>query len=398
MASGKVWDLVGANRFNRVKRVLTLVAAVQFAGCAANTDRQEELILANQQPVQSAYVGGTETLTGYGVHLVKAWSSGRKAKSVGTIRPAGKTWPVYAGEANCGATFISDRHAITAAHCVDKDNLPNVYGTSNPSPFRIEQVDTTNLNLTEFNDQKSVTGTWPNWTRNDPLSTADGYAPVTHTCYVKVRCDSTGDYGRNNCPASFGSTVVDIALVYCPNRSTSGSNWSPVATSDSRTEQLEVWWFHEVVNLATQGTVNSPYQPTNNWDHYFWLGNDRYNQNYHYKNATQNHQLLPLVSYRSSAGVNYRGVEAADDGDQYTKTNVPACHGTSGSGVFKSSAWNTTSPELLGPLVKGSDDWVFAKLCAPISTAPGATEYKSAYAKRIHSANLQALSDVQNDR
>jgi hypothetical protein len=381
------------------KRVAMLLAALQVAGCAANTEhQQDELLLANQQAVQSAYVGQTETTAGYGVHLVKAWASGRKAKSVGTIRPAGENWPFDGNEANCGATFISDRHAITAAHCVDKNNLPNVYGSASPSPFRIQQIDTTNLNLTEYNDQKSVTGTWPNWTRSDVLTTAEGYAPVTHTCYVKVRCDSTGGFGRNNCPTSFGTTVVDIALLYCPNRSTTGSNWSAVASTDSRTEQLEIWWFHEVVNLATQGTVNSPYQPSNNWDHYFWLGNDRYNQNYHYKNVTQNHQLLPLVSYRSSSNVNYRGVEATDDGNQYTNTNVPACHGTSGSGVFKSSAFNEANPQFLGPLVHGSEDWVGAKLCAPISTAPGSTEYKSRYAKRIHSANLQALSDVLNDR
>lgn len=381
------------------RAALVVVAGAAFSGCAQNNGGNTELVLANQEPVQSAYVGQTETTNNYGVHLVKAWATGRKARSVGTIRPDGENWPHSGGEANCGATFISDRHAITAAHCVDKDNLPNVYGTANASRFRIEQINTSSLNLTEYNQQKSVTGTWPNWTRSDPLTSGEGYAPVTHRCYVKVRCDSANGYGRNNCPASFGSTVVDIALLYCPNRSTSGDNWVNVASSDSGAEQLEVWWFHEVVNLATSQSY-SPYQPTNNWEHYLYLGNDRYNQNYHYKNVQQNHQLLPLVSYRDSAGNNYRGVEPTSDGDQYTRMNVPACHGTSGSGVFKSSAWNASNPQFLGPVVSGSEDWVFDKLCAPISTAPGTgyANYKTEYARRVHSANLAALSDVTNDR
>jgi hypothetical protein len=377
-----------------------VVLAGAVVGCASEQRPDGEFVLANQAPVQSSYVAMTETQGSKGIHLVKAWGTGRKAKSVGTIRPAGEKWPVSGGEANCGATFISDHHAVTAAHCVDKDNLPNVYVSSaNPgSPFRVEQIDTTNLNLTEAGNQTLITGGWPNYTRANPLTAAEGYVVNTLSCHVKVRCDSTGGFGRNNCPTSFGSTVVDIALIYCPGRSSAGDNWAPVASSDSGVEQLEIWWFHELVFLAT-GTVINAYQPYQNYNHYYFLGANPDVDNYHYRNDTQNHQLLPLVSWRDVTNVRYHGVESVDDGDQYTNVNVPACHGTSGSGVFKAGAFNEATPQYLGPVVHSADDatnnWGNTKLCDDAFQAYGNVD-RLEYAKRIHSSRLEAL--VLGDR
>ncbi|MFZ5892349.1 MAG: trypsin-like serine protease [Myxococcota bacterium] len=336
--------------------------------------------------IQWAYVSSSQTAVGKGAHLVTSWGSGRKAKSVGYVRPFSNTWSHSGLESTCGATFISDRYAITAAHCVDKWNLPTCYSSSaSPgSALKVVQVTTTSLDINEYGQQSVVTGEWPAWTRADPLTSGEGYTLTEHTCYVRARCDNQSGtnpdlhFGRCNCPddsANFNGQVVDIALLYCPNRSKVGSNWSEVAsTAETTNTSVESWWFHEVPDLSIDQNPFPLYQPAYNYQHYYLLQDDR-TQNWHYNSQNHTLQLLPIVSHMDVSGQDYY-ITAA--GTTYASTNISICHGTSGSGVFVGTAqgtainWNDANPRLLGPAVYG-DLFATTHLCQEINVDPGST-------------------------
>jgi hypothetical protein len=277
---------------------------------------------------------------------------------------------------------------------VEELNLPNRYDvTKNPpgSAFVIEQYDTTALNLSETAAQAYVNGSWPAWDRANKLTAAEGYNVTTHTCYVYTRCHST--FGHDaRCPIA---TQSDIALVYCPNRSKTGSNWAKVAASDPGNFPVEVWWFHEVLYLATSN-INSAYQPTGNWAHYgAWDTPTHSTNNFHYRYDLGRAQLLPLISWLDVQDHQYKAV-GHSGGD--TLTNVPACHGTSGSGVFRAKVPSNLAdpdPEFLGPMVHGGT-WADTQLCDNLFVAaPG---NRMSYTAWTSSKALEALPDVQADR
>lgn len=371
---------VGESRRTKPGWLALIVSTACSLAACGGVDEQELELATSTQPVQAAYVASTETATNRGVNLVTTSSQTRKGKSTGAIRgtlPGGL-------KPTCGATFISHRYAITAAHCVDQ------YSTS--QNFTVQQFNTTNLNMNAYGSQQQVSGTWPDYHRANKLTSAQGYSVANLSCRVTRRCMLS----PVSCPLTNPS--VDIALIHCSARSTQGLNWVPVATSDTGTQNIEVWWFHEVVNLATSSaTPYAPYMPNHNWWHYgkYPPGSPvQYDENYHYwhSSADTDHQLLPLVSKQTSNNQPYRGLGHDQNDASVTRSNVPACHGTSGSGIFRSGS----SDELLGPAIYGPG-WAGVTLCAGITGSDPNMNYME-YGRATHTAQFQALSEIQNDR
>lgn len=382
------------------KLAVWVFGASMLTGCAqGDGDISDELNLGTAtNPVQAAYVSSTETGTGKGVHLLTSSSQDRKGKSTGAIRPdaANGVWP-DGTEGMCGVTFISGQYGITAAHCVDSGNLPNT--GSSGTPFKVQQFNTTSLNMTKYANQAQVTipagySDWPYYNRAQPFSSSgDGYSVTTWTCTVHSRCS----YGSANCPS--GAAGVDIAMIQCPTRQTVGTtNWVRVATADDQNtsddnDSIEVRWFHEVLNLATSAT-NELYQPVGNYNHYYYYTPGNTSVNYHYRTAYGGpHQMLPLRSWRSASGSLYESLGQNPLDSDETRTNIPVCHGTSGSGAFRMPD-DANGPRFVGPLVTASGGDKDGKLCANMN----GTTSTSRYIRRTFTALFEALPEVQNDR
>jgi hypothetical protein len=174
----------------------------------------------------------------------------------------------------------------------------------------------------------------------------------------------------------------------------------PVATSDSQSQNIEVWWFHEVLNLATNAQMPyAPYMPNHNFWHYgaYKPNGIPITENYHYWHGgpSTNSQLLPLKSWRSVNGQLYAGRGVHPNFPSMTATNARVCHGTSGSGVFRAN-----SDEFLGNIAIGDAAWTPTLLCSNIGDTSAGSDNKtySAYVQRSYVAQWQALPEVQADR
>lgn len=374
------WSDKSAWQRTRTVGMICAPAALLIAASCASSSEDEELQLATtSQAVQSVWVASSETATNRGVNLVTTSSQSRKGKSTGALFYKSKDNSIP----SCGVTFISHQYALTAAHCVPKEDI------TLSTAFTVEQYDTRNLSMSAFAAQTQVNGTWPDYYRPNVLNSSVGYNVTRYLnlCKVVRRCHNT--YGRDNCPFT---DSIDLAMLRCIARPLSGQNWVPVAASDSGTQNVEVWWFHEVLNLATDAsTPYAPYQPNFNWYHYGKYTNPK-TDNYHYWHHTPpdtDRQLLPLLSRQQPNGVRYHG--NGHTGTTTTKSTVPVCHGTSGSGVFAGGTDNFLGVvALFGPNFSGEP------LCDSIGTSSEATRME--YTQATWARAFEKLSEVQNDR
>jgi hypothetical protein len=232
--------------------------------------------------------------------------------------------------ATCGATWVSPHFAITAAHCVDSFHF-----------MFVEEFDTRSLALqTVLGPQAEISGSWSTgWSNGEWLGPEHGYhSAVLTSCSVeRIREDA------------------DLALIRCSDRSR--RNYVRTTASEPAAgTAVDVWWFHEIYNLPTYD------DGTERWSRY-GRGAPRVGADINEPDGKENwhylvwHQLFPLRTRGRDVLVQdwpfpifqNQPFTIASVSTLTARTNLPVCHGTSGSGVFKAGT-NT----LLGPVSTGS--------------------------------------------
>lgn len=265
--------------------------------------------------------------------------------------------------ATCGVTFIDRTHAITAAHCVPKSDVPDPPSAELPVDF----IDVTVAADWRRASRLDVASGFPSWS-HAPITT--GYDVTTITCSVAVRCGS--EFGPYRCPDAATADDVDIAMLECPEGMPADRGPVAVAESDPERGPVSMFWFHEIYDVPSKPSfrasaddfaVEDPL-----FEHYSAYAASP-TENFHYFGGGRN-QLLPLASVAWSDGS--PRVRVGRTG--YTVfTDMFGCHGTSGSGVLQRND-ATGRYELLGPVTLGGPQWGNAYLC----TDPDALRHGSA--------------------
>jgi hypothetical protein len=380
---------------------------LSLAGCALPVEGPETG--RQKMPLQLDYLGWPGRPGSYGVSLTNTNPGGMMGVSTAMIRHVDPEKYMI----SCGMTFVSNHYAITAAHCVPGKSVNGTFNDiiGNSTSLTIEEYYIKNLNYNFLTLSALVSGpdyTWPEYFRPYRLDDSVGYVVRTTTgCKVVRRCSK--NYGQYNCNLAAVNGLgdpnyVDLALVYCPNRNWQGRSWLYASSSTNYSQNVQVWWFNEVLYLATNpGTVDPNQQPLDNWDHYgYYYPNPPAPVppiNYHYyqaDGASDLPQPLPLISYRDASGKRYKSSGRSTDWPQlqmqgYTvNTNVPSCHGMSGSGVFNDSG------ELLG--VAGADLALATsyRLCENMSGTQ--TGVHMQYIDQAWTHQLSVVPEVCNDR
>ena len=319
--------------------------------CNDEPAREPVAIDVRAESLQLAYLSpfkGTSVVTGSAANV-------DMARSTAVVKGENPQPTVPFG--SCGATFVSPHFALTAAHCVPQ--MP-INGVSNT--FFLQEVSLGNLSAAELSSYLTITGTWkqgPGWSH---ATLTQGYNTVEHRqCRVTRRCSR--EHGHENCPLGNSGVDVDMALILCPERSSLYFAITPDILEragipadlfDQPGLDLNIWWFHELYNLPTE--PNQPGFSTDRWEHYGLLEKGREFDNWHYLVP---HQVLPLVSFQHPSGSPIKITAPSRFLEEEMEMNAPACHGTSGSGVFLSG-----TKVFLGPAVHNTPDAdIFGRLC-----------------------------------
>lgn len=219
----------------------------------------------------------------------------------------------YPLRGTCGVTFVTPVLAVTAAHCVPGDRIPD----PERQPLTVEQYDVEGADAAHLALFTEVTGAWPAY-QSPQLTAFDGYRLIgRHQCHVVARCEF-GDY---RCPLS---VEADVAVLRCGERAT--GDYSPIAPDDPAHDDdagIANFWLHEVHDMPIVASDDR-------FDHYtVWDPADK-GRNFHYHGSPIN-QMLPLRSLPWPTGAPRRRLGRIGT---EIRTDIPVCHGTSGSGVF----------------------------------------------------------------
>lgn len=125
----------------------------------------------------------------------------------------------------CGVTFISPKHAVTAAHCVEHPDV------SDPKQHIVGVEFYVPKSALNWSPATTLVGTFPNFT-HAVLSSQDGYATDRYHCEVVLRCGS--GYGPQigcNQPVS-AALAADVALLRCDGEPGKKHGMINVADSD----------------------------------------------------------------------------------------------------------------------------------------------------------------------
>ncbi|MEM6992483.1 MAG: hypothetical protein AAF721_18360 [Myxococcota bacterium] len=260
--------------------------------------------------------------------------------------------------ASCGAIMVSPSYAVTAAHCVSEDDVPNpatdvvtleMY-TKDPA---LQSGYLTATNLTTASD-------WLDF-QHPQLAAQHGYHPERFDCHVAVRCGD--DWGNHNCAPL--EPKADVAVVRCDGKP--GNIYGHVNIADDDLDDVPVFmpWAHEV--YAING------QPGDDlfFDHYTFYDGDK-SDNLHYFGDDRN-QLVPLrsIPLPGSSESSKHNYFPAPPNEYRRWTDLAGCHGTSGSPVLQPDP-NTGLWELLGPAINPNGPAWNNRLCAdPGLVSPG---------------------------
>lgn len=292
---------------------------------------------------------------------------------------------------SCGVTFIDRTHAITAAHCVDPIDIPDITTRS----VSVELYDI-NPGL-DWRKAATVTGSFPNY-KHASLDGVAGYDITRMTCYVTARCG----YGSEHCPEPALTDSADIALLTCTSELPADRQPVTIASVDDEHGPVRAFWFHEVYDAPTAPPNGSRgdkagEQSLNLYFHYT-VSDPTGQQNFHYFDNGRNN-LLPLISSDWLNGRMPTSRRALGRDGTVVWTDLFGCHGTSGSGVMQIDA-TSTHYLYLGPVATASRDWGGTRLCADLqshtigrpSLSYTALAYTKAMAALITTAALSPTS------
>lgn len=282
-------------------------------------------------------------------------------------------------------TFIAPHYVITAAHCVRSDFLPNPYTQFWVYQYDIRDVtetwllDYTAMNDGMFPDYEPLGGIGGGYTAAD----IPGYQRYAHICWVRARCS----FGSYNC-----SFAADIALIQCLDNA-SAIDWLPVAKNDPESGPVDMYWFHELLQMPTRDPGGTPADEADRFTHYTHLVPGNEDENFHYLDSPYN-AILPFKSIPWPDGTERKRLGSNPTG---VTTDLFGCHGTSGSGGLQLD--NKGNHELLGPVVTGGA-WVNDnRLCTDVDDfEPG--RLNVVYERNTYTKQLEDdfLSELNADR
>jgi hypothetical protein len=234
----------------------------------------------------------------------------------------------YLVRRTCGATFIAPHFAVTSSRCLPPGQTDVLLSAVDLST--VHEIDRPLLL-----DSTEVDGTFPNYvpTTGDFPDEVDGFVRRDLACRVVSHCTESNSGSR--CQAR-----ADIALLYCPERPAT-SAWLPIAATDPQTGPIEMFWYHEVLDMPSgPGQVGTPTRER--FDHYTSADGPP-DANFHNLDSRTN-VLLPLKAI-PRAGTSSPPPQRLGD----NLANPFACEGTEGSGVLQAGRGGRL--ELLGPVV-----------------------------------------------
>lgn len=248
---------------------------------------------------------------------------------------------------SCGITFIAPSYAVTAGHCVAGDSVID----TNRDLVTV-QMYRPQPNGVDWRAAAHLSGAWSTTSWGITHARIPDYENMVDrfTCRVVVRC-GTSNGAQINCNDPTG----DVALVRCDTPVTSkGYQYLAVAQSDDARTEPFMRWTHEIYQdpAATETSLATDFL-----NHYSIRG--AYAGNLHYfgaNNGIEYNQLVQLESmqWRNGDLFTLHKKLTPITGADVVWTDVPGCHGSSGSGMLQFNQ-ATLQYELLGPIALGQN-------------------------------------------